>query len=769
MVTRIPSGLCLSALMLAITSAWGADGAPEEEDSTAPNATLNAVSVTATSDLSGAASPMGLSLRETPQSVSVINEQRMQDQGIVTARDAMQWMPGVSSASLEESETTSFRSRGYSLNNVMVDGVSLSGASNAMSADLSLYEGIEVLRGPAGLFAGNGDNGSPGGVINLTRKRPSAQRQVRASLSRGSWANYKGTLDVSGPLNSDKSLRGRATLSHIDRKFFYESGYRNNWTFGGSLDYHLSGSTYLRSGIDREHRTARVNNYGLPRNFDASEPNFRRGASPIIPMGRNVYDDYGFFSEINHSFANNWTAKINFTYKRRETDTDYLSILTSSWEKEGKDVLALNSSRGHGVNYSRTFDANLNGNFDLFGRTHEFATGFNVQSKNNSSPRLVKYGYRFNNTSSSGGEDLIIDESGPGYGYDAVTHFDPSKTSYPWLPSQLDWDQMDIRHPTVGSGIYGNVRFAVADSWTATTGVRLSKYSYRGRTYTWQSEDKWRGGKYKENNIVTPFLAFSWDATDDHTIHISHAEIFESQNRYDVEGNRVKPLLGTNQEIGLKSGWLDGRLETMLSAYQLERKNDTWRHDAGSECRDRMEMLGIENACYVADNERRTVGMDFEITGDIAKNWFLSFSANWLKNKYTTWKSNGGAVNESRQGKGWDTNRPTQTAKLWTTYRLPGETASWRIGFGAQVQNKTWADYSSSTYKGSGVVRPGGKITQGGYTTYNAAVYWTINKTWDAQLNINNLLDKKYIVQIGNRRFWWGDPRNFNVTLNGKF
>jgi len=280
MLSKIPAEIYLSTLMVAITSAWGTNAIAQDADS----ATLNAVSVTATSESSSVGSPMGLSLRETPQSVSVINEQRMQDQGIVTARDAMQWMPGIATSRQEESETTNFRARGYALDNVMVDGVSLSGANSAMSADLSLYEGIEVLRGPAGLFAGNGDNGSPGGVINLTRKRPSAQRQVRASLSRGSWANYKATVDVSGPLNADKSLRGRTTRSHIDRKFFYENGYRKNWTFGTSIDYHLNAATYFRTGIDREHRTARVNNYGLSRNFDGSTPNYRRGASPIMPI-----------------------------------------------------------------------------------------------------------------------------------------------------------------------------------------------------------------------------------------------------------------------------------------------------------------------------------------------------------------------------------------------------------------------------------------------------------------------------------------------------
>jgi len=762
MRTQTPAGMSLSTLMLALSSIWSVDVAAQEENP----ATLNAVSVTANSDMPSVASPLGLSLRETPQSVSVINEQRMQEQGIVTARDAMQWMPGISSASLEESETTSFRARGYTLDNIMVDGVSLSGASSAMSADLSLYEGIEVLRGPAGLFAGNGDNGSPGGVINLTRKRPSAQRQIRASVSRGSWANYKATLDVSGPLNSDKSLRGRTTLSHIDRQFFYENGYRKNWTLGTSVDYHLNASTYFRTGVDKEYRTARINNYGLPRNFDGSMPNYRKGASPIMPMGRNVYDDSGFFAEVNHSFANDWTLKANFTYKRRETDVDWISAQNSNWNAEGKDVIALTSSRSHSVRYSRTFDINMNGSFDFFGRTHEFASGFNVSSKNSNSPRLKKYGYRFNNASSSGGETAIVDESGPGYGYGSIADFDPAHAPYPWLPSELDWNQMDVYHPTVNSGIYGNVRFSLADAWIMTTGVRLSKYSYRGRTRSWSGSP--HSGSYKQNDIITPFAALSWDATDDHTIHISHAEIFQPRDRYDVNGDRIKALTGTNQEIGLKSDWLDGDIQTSVSAYKLERKNETWRYAAGTECRDRMEAIGMENACYVPGNERRTVGIDFEINGDITKNWFVSFSANWLKNKYTKWKTDNGKTSNNEGGT-WDTNQPTQTAKLWSTYRLPGEAAKWRFGLGMQMQNKTWSNYSQSTYTGSGVVRPAGHITQGGYTTYNAAVYWTINKTWDAQLNINNMLDKRYIVQIGNRRFWWGDPRNFNVTLNGKF
>jgi len=757
----------LSRTSLAILLGLGAFGAAraqlESSAHASPQAvTLDTVRVDAAPIAPSVASPLGLTLRETPQAVSVLSKERMQEQGIVTARDAMQWMPGISFGSFEESETTSFRSRGYALNNVMVDGVSLSGAASAMSADLSLYEGVEVLRGPAGLYAGNGDSGSPGGVINLTRKRPTAERQVNVSVSAGSWDNYKTTLDVSGALNASKDLRGRAIISHIDRKFFYDNGERVNWTFGGSLDYDLTANTNLRFGADHEHRKARISYWAMARNFDGSAPKHSRSTSSIMPWGGSVFDDYSFFVELKHAFANDWQFKANYTYKKKETDHDYGSVANSNWNALGKDVLHLQSTRSYTDSHSRTFDANLNGHFSLLGRKHEFSTGLNVQSKNSYSPRLIKAGYLLNDTR-TGGVNAIVDDSGPGFGYDSYLDFDASL--YPYLPSVLDFGQMDARKPTVQSGVYANVRFSLADPLILTAGVRLSNYRYEGRTRAW--ENQWQAGRFKENGIITPFAALSYDVTHAHTVHISHAEIFEPQNRYDEKADRVKPLLGSNMEVGLKSEWLGGQVQSMLSVYKLERKNDTWR-SVDSPCQILLDQLGITDACYVAGNERRTIGVDFEVNGNITDDWSLSFSANWLKHEYTKWKANGGATS-SNQGKGWNTNNPTKMAKLWTTWRLPGAARDWRVALGMQMQNKTWTDYNPSTYGNSGVIRPGGRASQGGYTLYNAAVYWAINKSWNAQLNVNNLFDKYYLVQLSGRRLWYGEPRSYNLTLNGRF
>ncbi len=56
-----------------------------------------------------------------------------------------------------------------------------------MPGDLSIYDQVEVLRGPNGLFSGGGRSGSPGGQINFTRKRPLESAQMQAEAALGSW------------------------------------------------------------------------------------------------------------------------------------------------------------------------------------------------------------------------------------------------------------------------------------------------------------------------------------------------------------------------------------------------------------------------------------------------------------------------------------------------------------------------------------------------------------------------------------------------------
>jgi outer membrane receptor for ferric coprogen and ferric-rhodotorulic acid len=81
----------------------------------------------------------------------------------------------------------------------------------ATSFDLAMFDRVEVLRGPSGLYQGAGE---PGGTINLVRKRALGTFGLSGELSAGSWDRYHSSVDVTGPLNGDGSLRGRFVTAY---------------------------------------------------------------------------------------------------------------------------------------------------------------------------------------------------------------------------------------------------------------------------------------------------------------------------------------------------------------------------------------------------------------------------------------------------------------------------------------------------------------------------------------------------------------------------
>lgn len=160
-------------------------------------------------------------LRQTPQSVSVIPQQRLQDQQLLTLDSALNQATGIT-VNNATTRSASFFARGFLVSTVQVDGISVALPTNNYgfnSPDLALYDHVEVLRGSAGLLNGAG---TPGAVIGLARKRPTSQAQLRVNASLGSWDQKRVELDGSAPLNDDGSLRGRAVVLHEDRNFYYD-------------------------------------------------------------------------------------------------------------------------------------------------------------------------------------------------------------------------------------------------------------------------------------------------------------------------------------------------------------------------------------------------------------------------------------------------------------------------------------------------------------------------------------------------------------------
>ncbi len=158
------------------------------------------------------ATGLDLTIRETPQTVTIIPDQLVKDLNLNDVDKALSYAPGITTTSRFGMNLP--MSRGFNIDNIQEDGMQSTTALAAQGlygqskehTDMAFYDRVEVLRGVAGLTQSNGE---PGGTINLARKRPQKTFGANLSLGVGSWDTYRSVADVTGGLNSDGSIRGR--------------------------------------------------------------------------------------------------------------------------------------------------------------------------------------------------------------------------------------------------------------------------------------------------------------------------------------------------------------------------------------------------------------------------------------------------------------------------------------------------------------------------------------------------------------------------------
>ena len=175
-------------------------------------------------------------LREIPNSVSVLTRDQMNDQNMVTTWDALSQIAGVQAISNDITQGQ-YHSRGGALELQNDGSPSSMPLSGYQQFDLAMYERVEVLRGPSGVLQGSG---SFSGTVNFVRKRPTDVFTANWLVSGGTWDNYRLEGDVSGPLNDNKSLRGRAVISYVDRGYVYNRAHDQKMLAYGTLDLDIT-------------------------------------------------------------------------------------------------------------------------------------------------------------------------------------------------------------------------------------------------------------------------------------------------------------------------------------------------------------------------------------------------------------------------------------------------------------------------------------------------------------------------------------------------
>ncbi|MNJ39257.1 Fe(3+)-pyochelin receptor precursor [compost metagenome] len=130
-------------------------------------------------------------------------------------------------------------------------------------------------------------------------------------------------------------------------------------------------------------------------------------------------------------------------------------------------------------------------------------------------------------------------------------------------------------------------------------------------------------------------------------------------------------------------------------------------------------------------------------------------------------------VHNSTEETLYSTVTPKHLLKLWTMYTLPGDFSDWRVGGGVTAQSPTYVKGEAYRFDSNWNVIDSQpyKFSQSGYAVYDAMVEYKVDDNWTVAVNGNNLFDRRYYSSVGTSEYgnYYGEPRNFTLTLRGTF
>ncbi|RYF23014.1 MAG: TonB-dependent siderophore receptor [Comamonadaceae bacterium] len=591
-----------------------------------------------TTRATAAATGLNLSLRETPQSVSVLTRQQIEDQNLTTLGEAVKHITGISAGS-SDSDRTDLDARGFYIDTYQYDGVPTAVTNDFFGTstfDPTLYDRVEVVRGATGLLTGAGN---PGASVNLVRKRASSKEFTgTASAGIGSWNHHRGTLDLSTPLTEDGRIRARVAAMAEERDSHLDRYHTRNRALLATVEADLAPGTTVRVGW--EHQAKRPDNVtwgGLPMVYTNGAPSHwpRRFSIGADWTSWDTTNDT-VYAGLEHQFDNGWALKANVSRLESDYQSKLFYLLGQPDQNTGVGVNPY-------VNFSRqSFDqtsgnVQATGPFDLLGRRHEAVVGLSA-----SQSRYV-YG-NFASTTAAVGNLFAWDGSYP----------EPVWGEF--RPLGNDRTRQDA--------LYGAARLSLADSLKLIVGARQTRWETKSTDAT------------RKHDEFTPYAGLIWDLDATHSVYASYTDIFQPQNYQDASGAYLDPVAGKSYEAGIKAGYLGGRLNASLAVFRIQQDNVAVQD--GDALVD-----GTGNAAYRGAKGVTSKGFEAEVAGELARGWQLSTGF-------------ARTLAQDTDGSRLQPQRPRNLMHLFTSYRLPGQWSRLTVGAGLQWRSGTYASATTS-------------------------------------------------------------------------
>ncbi|ETV56607.1 Fe(3+)-pyochelin receptor [Pseudomonas aeruginosa BWHPSA038] len=699
--------LCLGLLLALSPLAAAVADARKDGETELPDMVISGESTSATQP--PGVTTLGkvpLKPRELPQSASVIDHERLEQQNLFSLDEAMQQATGVTVQPFQLL-TTAYYVRGFKVDSFELDGVpALLGNTASSPQDMAIYERVEILRGSNGLLHGTGN---PAATVNLVRKRPQREFAASTTLSAGRWDRYRAEVDVGGPLSASGNVRGRAVAAYEDRDYFYDVADQGTRLLYGVTEFDLSPDTLLTVGAQYQHIDSITNMAGVPMAKDGSNLGLSRDTYLDVDWDRFKWDTYRAFGSLEQQLGGGWKGKVSAEYQEADSRLRYAGSFGAIDPQTG-DGGQLMGAAYKFKSIQRSLDANLNGPVRLFGLTHELLGGVTYaqgETRQDTAPFL-----NLPNTPVN------------------VYRWDPHGVPRP----QIGQYTSPGTTTTTQKGLYALGRIKLAEPLTLVVGGRES----------WWDQDT-PATRFKPGRQFTPYGGLIWDFARDWSWYVSYAEVYQPQaDRQTWNSEPLSPVEGKTYETGIKGELADGRLNLSLAAFRIDLENNPQE--------DPDHPGPPNNPFYISGGKVRSQGFELEGTGYLTPYWSLSAGYTYTSTEYLK-------DSQNDSGTRYSTFTPRHLLRLWSNYDLPWQDRRWSVGGGLQTQSDYSVDYRGVS------MRQGGYALVNMRLGYKIDEHWTaavnVNNLFD-RTYYQSLSNPNW-----NNRY--GEPRSFNVSLRGAF
>jgi catecholate siderophore receptor len=653
-------------------------------------------------------------LLETPQSVTVVTRQTLEDQGATTLRDALRNVAGISLAAGEGgAQGDNLTIRGFTArNDIFLDGMRDFGS---YYRDPFNFEQVEVLRGPSSVTFGRG---STGGVVNQAYKYPQSSRFISGDVNFGSDLTRRVTADINEPLERlGKGAAFRLNLMAHDSKVAgRDIAETRRFGIAPSLGLSLGATARLTLSYYRQSAND-IPDYGIPWLFNGPAPVDREnyyGFKNANFLKTNV--DIGT-ARLEHEFSGDISLRSQTRYAHYKRDAQISEARVPAAVTLNTPLESINVIRNQiTVNSLETLFINQT---DL---TARFKTGFIRHT--------LVMGVEASRETSS-----------------------PIRSAFTGVPvtSLL---RPDTNQPFSGSSTITSRVNTVALSF----GAYVIETMKLGEKLDLIGGARWDRFDADFTQSVAPILAFkrvdemtSWRAAivykpnSNGSVYFDYGASFNpSAEALSLSAStaNLEPEKNRTYEVGSKWELFSRKLSLRGALFRIEKLNAR-------------EPDSNNPLLNVLAGKHRVNGFEFEAQGNVTRRWQMLSSYAFMDSKLVKSVAFPLAVGSQLA------NAPRNTFSLWTNYELP---IRLKIGGGGQFIDSRAASSTAPLDPATGLVR---RVT--GYWVFNAVAKYPLSERFDLQVNGFNLANKFYFDQIHPGHIVPGPGRSVLLGISFKF